>query len=203
MFTFILNFSKTKNVIQKIFLFIATFLLFSCTKPIPKPEEVLSSKAENWQTEVENTIKLFGHRNWIVVADGAYPKQSNPAIKTITVDADQLEVVQFVNEVIKKASHVQANVFLDKEMAFVAEKDAKGIEKYRLDLNKILEAKKIQTMLHEDIIGELDKSAQLFDVLIIKTNLTIPYTSVFFQLDCGYWNADAENNLRTNLNSKK
>jgi L-fucose mutarotase/ribose pyranase (RbsD/FucU family) len=203
MFTFILNFSKTKNVIQKTFLFIATFLLFSCTKPIPKPEEVMSSKAENWKTEVENTIQLFGHRNWIVVADGAYPKQSNPAIKTITVDADQLEVVQFVNEVIKKASHVQANVFLDKEMAFVTEKDAKGIEKYRLDLNKILEAKKIQTMLHEDIIGELDKSAQLFDVLIIKTNLTIPYTSVFFQLDCGYWNADAENNLRTNLNSKK
>ena len=87
-------------------------------------------------------------------------------------------------------------------MAFVAEKDAKGIGNYRNDLNKILEAKKIQTMLHEDIIKELDNSAKVFDVLIIKTNLTIPYTSVFFQLDCGYWNAEAENNLRTNLNAK-
>jgi L-fucose mutarotase/ribose pyranase (RbsD/FucU family) len=190
-------------VIQKTFLFIAAFMLFSCTKPIPEPDVVIPPKSENWKTQVENTIQLFGHRNWIVVADGAYPKQSNPAIKTITVDANQLEVVQFVNEAIRKSSHVQTTIFLDKEMAFVPEKDAKGIEKYRVDLSKILETKKIQTMLHEDIIGELDKSAQLFDVLIIKTNLTIPYTSVFFQLDCGYWNAEAENNLRTTLNAKQ
>lgn len=203
MFTFIVNYPKTKTVIQKTFLFIATFLLFSCTKPVPKPEEVIASKSENWKNEMEKTVQLFGHRNWIVVADGAYPKQSNPAIKTITVNANQLEVVQFVNELIKKSSHIQANIFLDKEMAFVTEKEAKGIEEYRLELNKILDAKKIQTMLHEDIIGELDKSAQLFDVLIIKTNLTIPYTSVFFQLDCGYWNAEAEKNLRTNLNAKQ
>lgn len=182
---------------------ITLFTLLSCSKVVEQKEETTTSASENWKTEVEKTIQLFGHRNWIVVADGAYPKQSNPAIKTITVDANQLEVVQFVNEVIKKSSHVRANIFLDKEMAFVAEKDAKGIDKYRTDLNKILETKKVQTMLHEDIIKELDNSAKIFDVLIIKTNLSIPYTSVFFQLDCGYWNAEAENNLRTNLNAKQ
>ena len=191
-------------MIQKTALGLITlFILFSCSKEVQIKNETATSTSQNWKTEVENTIQLFGHRNWIVVADGAYPKQSNPAIKTITVDANQLEVVQFVNEVIKKSSHVQANIFLDKEMAFVAEKDAKGIDKYRTDLNKILETKKVQTMLHEDIIRELDNSAKVFDVLIIKTNLTIPYTSVFFQLDCGYWNAEAENNLRTNLNAKQ
>ncbi|WP_310560741.1 RbsD/FucU domain-containing protein [Flavobacterium sp.] len=191
-------------MIPKTALVLITLLaLFSCSKVVQQKEETTTSASENWKTEVENTIQLFGHRNWIVVADGAYPKQSNPAIKTITVDANQLEVVQFVNKVIKKSSHVQANIFLDKEMAFVAEKDAKGIDKYRTDLNKILESKKVQTMLHEDIIKELDSSAKVFDVLIIKTNLTIPYTSVFFQLDCGYWNAEAEQNLRTSLNSKK
>lgn len=203
MFTFNENYSKAKTVIQKTLLFVAVFLLFSCTKPVPSTEDVIASKSQNWKTEVENTVQLFGHRNWIVVADGAYPKQSNHAIKTITVDADQVEVVQFVNELIKKSSHIQANIFLDKEMAFVPEKEAKGIKQYKLELNKILDAKKIQTMLHEDIIKELDKSAQLFDVLIIKTNLTIPYTSVFFQLECGYWNAEAEKSLRTNLNTKQ
>ena len=193
-----------KTMIQKTALvFITLFTLFSCSKPVQKEENNPSSAPQNWKTEVENTIKLYGHRNWIVVADGAYPKQSNPAIKTITVDANQLEVVQFVNEAIKKSSHVQANIFLDKEMAFVAEKDAKGINNYRTNLSKIVEAKKIQTMLHEDIIRELDNSAKVFDVLIIKTNLTIPYTSVFFQLDCGYWNAKAENNLRNNLNAQQ
>jgi hypothetical protein len=26
--------------------------------------------------------------------------------------------------------------------------------------------------------------------------MTLPYTSVFLQLDCGYWSADAERRLR-------
>ena len=95
--------------------FITLFALFSCSKEVQIKNEVTTSPSQNWKTEVEKTIKLFGHRNWIVVADGAYPKQSNPAIKTITVDANQLEVVQFVNEVIKKSSHVQAYIFLDKD----------------------------------------------------------------------------------------
>jgi L-fucose mutarotase/ribose pyranase (RbsD/FucU family) len=183
--------------------FIILITLFSCSKSVQQPEEKPIPNEEKWQIEVEKTIQLFGHRNWIVVADGAYPKQSNPAIKTITVDADQLEVVKFVQEAIEKTKHVQANIFVDKEMAFVAEKDAKGIENYRLELNKILNVKNLSTKLHEEIISDLDKSGELFDVLIIKTKLAIPYTSVFFRLECGYWNAEAEKNLRTNLNAKK
>jgi len=30
----------------------------------------------------------------------------------------------------------------------------------------------------------------------LKTNMTIPYTSVFFELDCGYWHPGAEERLR-------
>ena len=26
--------------------------------------------------------------------------------------------------------------------------------------------------------------------------MTIPYTSIFFELDCGYWSAEAEQRLR-------
>jgi hypothetical protein len=33
-------------------------------------------------------------------------------------------------------------------------------------------------------------------VLVIKTSGTMPYTSVFLQLDCAYWNADQESSLR-------
>jgi L-fucose mutarotase/ribose pyranase (RbsD/FucU family) len=191
---------KTRKMIQKTALVLITlFTLLSCSKVVQQKGETTTSASENWKTEVEQTIQLFGHRNWIVVADGAYPKQSNPAIKTITVDADQLEVVKFVQEAIAKTTHVQANIFVDKEMAFVAEKDAKGIDQYRTELNKILNTKNLSTKLHEEIIADLDKSGELFDVLIIKTKLAIPYTSVFFRLECGYWNAEAENDLRNNL----
>jgi hypothetical protein len=47
----------------------------------------------------------------------------------------------------------------------------------------------------------LDRAAGLFRVLIVKTNMTIPYTSVFLELDCAYWNADAEKRLRSAIKS--
>jgi L-fucose mutarotase/ribose pyranase (RbsD/FucU family) len=173
-------------------------LLISCNQQVEKQKNSMN-EAENWKTEVEQTLKQFGHRNWIVIADGAYPEQSNPAIKTITIDDSQLEAVEFVSQLIEHATHVDANIFIDKEMAFVPEKDASGIDKYRTNLTEILEGKPVKTMLHEDIIRELDASAKLFNVLIIKTDLAIPYTSVFFQLECGYWNAEAEENMRQQL----
>ena len=81
---------------------------------------------------------------------------------------------------LEKATHVDANIFVDKEMTFVVEKNATGIEAYRNDLDKVLKGKHVKPMLHEDIINELDKSAKLFNILILKTDLAIPYTSVFF-----------------------
>jgi L-fucose mutarotase/ribose pyranase (RbsD/FucU family) len=187
----------TKKVVS---VFLIAIVILSCSKPIEKQQNSeIKPEAQDWKSEVKNTLKLYGHRNWIVVADGAYPQQSNPAIKTIPVEAGQIEAVKFVSQIIEDAKHVDANIFIDKEMAFVPEKDAKGIETYKTELNKVLEGRSHKTMLHEDIIRELDTSAKLFNVLIIKTDLAIPYTSVFFQLECGYWNAEAEENLRAAL----
>lgn len=176
----------------------------SCSNPVKKPANVeVNPASQNWQAEVAKTLKLFGHRNWIVIADGAYPQQSNPAIKTITIDANQLEAVEFVSKSIENANHVTATIFTDKEMAFVSDEDAPGMEIYRTNLVNVLKGKPVKTMLHEDIIRELDVSAKLFNILVIKTNMTIPYSSVFFQLECGYWNVKAEENLRRNLFKKQ
>ena len=177
--------------------------ILSCSTPQQKEQlEGDSIIQENWKTELDQKLKVFGHRNWIVIVDAAYPEQSNPAIKTITIDDNQLEAVEFVSTLIEKSNHVDANIFVDKEMAFVAEENAKGIEAYRTDLHQILSGKNTKAKLHEDIIKELDSAAKLFNVLIIKTSLAIPYTSVFFQLDCGYWNTEAEEKLRNEMNKK-
>ena len=184
---------------KKVLFILVITLTFSCSPPFSKRQNGSQNEKQDWKTTVAQTLKQFGHRNWIVVADGAYPEQSNPAIKTIAVDADQLEVVTYLNQLIAKANHVDANIFVDKEMAFVAEEDATGIEKYRTDLTQLLKGKTVKTMLHEDIIRELDTSAKLFNILIIKTDLAIPYTSVFFQLECGYWDAESEKNMRESM----
>ncbi len=150
----------------------------------------------NWKRQLRQFLPLFGHRNWIVVADSAYPAQSRPGIETIVSDAGQIEVARSVLNAIVVSKHVSANMYLDQELNFVAEADAPGVSRYRTHLAELLKSARLITLPHEQIIAKLDQTAQLFRVLIIKTELTIPYTSIFFELDCGYWSAEAEQRLR-------
>jgi hypothetical protein len=60
----------------------------------------------------------------------------------------------------------------------------------------MLAGKPVQVLPHEQIIAKLDEAGKTFKILIIKTRLTLPYTSVFFQLECGYWNSQSEKELR-------
>jgi len=156
----------------------------------------ITDAAADWKARLSELLPLFGHRNWIVVADSAYPAQSRTGIETIASGEDQIHVVRQVLASINSAGHIRANVYADKELAFVPEADAPGIADYRRDLTAVLHGAHVQYIPHDEIIHKLDQSAQLFRVLIIKTEMTIPYTSVFFELDCGYWNADAEQRLR-------
>jgi L-fucose mutarotase/ribose pyranase (RbsD/FucU family) len=150
----------------------------------------------SWKEVIERKLKNYGHRNWIVVADAAYPEQSNSAITTLTIDAPQLEVVSYLNEAVSRASHVRAHIYLDKEIDFVAESSSPGITDYRKGLKTILATQTVKRQLHEGIIKKLDSTANTFSVLVLKTGLTIPYTSVFYQLECGYWTEDDEQQLR-------
>ena len=169
--------------------FITTCLFFSLMTS-------LLSAADIWKAKLQKELPLLGHRNWIVVADSAYPLQTAPGIETIYVDADQLEVVKGVIAELAKTKHVKPTIYTDAEMKFVAEKNAPGISAYREALEKMLANQPVQVLPHEQIIGKLDEAGKTFKVLLIKTTLTKPYTSVFFQLECGYWNAASEAELR-------
>jgi len=150
----------------------------------------------HWQTTLRRELPLLGHRNWIVIADSAYPLQTAPGIETICADADQVKVVQTVLAELGKTRHVRPIIFTDAELKHVPEKDAPGIEKYRAALAGVLRDRPVQVLPHEQIIAQLDAAGKTFKVLVIKTPLALPYTSVFLQLDCAYWNADAEKRLR-------
>jgi L-fucose mutarotase/ribose pyranase (RbsD/FucU family) len=157
---------------------------------------LIPSSVPDWERQLRALLPLFGHRNWIVVADSAYPAQSKPGIETIVAGEDQIHVVQRVLGAIAACSHIRANVYADKELAFVEESDAPGIAEYRNQLDAALYGSKVNQIPHDQIIQKLDQSAQVFRILIVKTDMTIPYTSVFFELDCGYWDAVAEERLR-------
>jgi hypothetical protein len=152
----------------------------------------------SWEERLDRLLPLLGHRNWIVVADSAYPAQSNPGIETISTGEVHLRLLGKVLNAIAAQNHVRAEVYLDAELAHVSEEDAPGVSELRGEFNRLL-GSRVHTLEHEQIIARLDESARLFNIVILKSTGVIPYTSVFFELDCGYWNQDPEKRLRNSL----
>lgn len=161
-----------------------------------------AAKKSGWEQRLTELLPLYGHRNWIVVADSAYPAQAKPGIETIFTGCDQLTAVRKVYDAITESTHIRANIYVDQELASVPEHDAAGVLDYRGQLERLFGAS-MREIPHEQIIARLDQAGQVFRVLLLKTTLTIPYTSVFFELDCGYWSADAEARLRKAMKSAK
>ena len=131
--------------------------------------------------------------------DAAYPLQSRPAIKTVYTGEGQIEVVKEVLNAIDNAPHVFPEVFLDREIDYVPESEAKGIEKYKTKLWEMLNGSMVIKDLHEDLIKKVDESANTFNILVLKIRLAIPYTSVFLRLNCGYWSPAQEKKIRQRI----
>jgi hypothetical protein len=159
----------------------------------------LAAQHPSWQTTVDQNLPLLGHRNWILIVDSAYPLQSSPGVETVETNADQLDVVRYVIGAINKSIHVRPDIFMDAELPYVQEEDAPGTSAYRDAIAKLLDGQNIQSELHQTLIEDVDKAGQLVHVLVLKTRLAIPYSSVFIRLNCKYWGDDAEERLRSKM----
>jgi L-fucose mutarotase/ribose pyranase (RbsD/FucU family) len=153
-------------------------------------------EAESWESRFRRLLPLYGHRNWIVVADSAYPAQANPGIETVFTGDDHTEVLKTVLDAIGASIHVRSNVYVDAELKHVEEEDAPGVTALRKEMTRLLAGKNTRDLAHEEIIARLDRAGKLFRILILKSTLSIPYSSVFLELDCGYWSEAAEDRLR-------
>jgi len=162
-----------------------------------------SAHTSDWKETINETLPLLGHRNWIVIADSAYPWQVSPGVTTIHTGATQEEVTGAVLQALAGIRHVKPKIFIDRELEYVPEDAAPGVLAYRENLSKLLSGAETTKLPHEEIIAKLDEAGKTFHVLLLKTNMTIPYTSVFLQLECGYWNANAEKRLRDRMATEK
>jgi hypothetical protein len=157
--------------------------------------------AQSWQSHVTDKLSLMGHRNWILIVDSAYPAQVSPGIETIVTNSDQLEVVGTVLNAIKNSIHVRPIIYMDAELPFVTDQKAPGVTSYRAQLTTVLRDYKVNSRLHQSLIDDVAKDGALYHVLILKTKLAIPYTSVFIHLDCKYWSDENERDLREAMRS--
>lgn len=186
---------KSSATLNVLFLYLLiSFLSGGCGRSYVPGEKM---EVPGWDEELKKDLDLLGHRNWILVVDKAFPEQSSPGMKYIYLEEELNPVLSRVLEVIDSSSHVTPAVFRDRELAFITEEQASGIETFRKETEKVLKGREVHTLLHNDVFSMLDESSSLFRVLVIKTRTALPYTSVFLRLDCSYWGAGDEARLRS------
>ena len=153
----------------------------------------------DWKNRVSQSIPLLGHRNWILIVDSAYPLQSSAGVETIETSANHLDVLRYVLGAVNSSIHVRPLIYMDAELPFVPDDDAPGASRYREQVQKILSDYKIESLPHERVINQIDETSKEFHVLVLKTTMTIPYSSVFIRLDCKYWSDEAEKRMRARM----
>ena len=80
----------------------------------------------HWQQRLSERLPLLGHRNWVVIADSAYPLQSREGIETIATGDEQVAVLSHVLAALNSSKHVRPIIHLDAELPFVAEHRCAG-----------------------------------------------------------------------------
>lgn len=147
----------------------------------------VQAQGKDWRIALSEQLPYLGHRNWIVVTDMAYPMQSKEGITIWYADEPYEEVISYVKQSIDSSPHVYAHVYQDEELSSLNENVCPGITSFKEDFADRFDNVKVMRVAHEQLISKLDSVSKEFQVLIIKTNLTLPYTSTFFELDCKYW----------------
>jgi hypothetical protein len=176
--------------------YFALFLIILCSSCdffVPSksiPEE------KGWKEQLNGELPLLGHRNWVLVVDKAFPAQTAAGIKVINTGESLQNVLQFTLQKIDRSLHVRPIVYTDKELGFITPALVPLINDYKKDLQKTLKGIEPQTILHDSVFVKIDQASKLFKIIVLKTEETIPYSSVFIQLDCRYWSTENEKALR-------
>lgn len=159
----------------------------------------IATAQNSWQAKLEQELPLLGHRNWIIIVDSAYPLQVSPGVETLETNSGLLQVVQVVLSELDRAPHVDPIIHTDRELRFLQEQEAPGVTAYREQLKTIVGNRPASSQPHLDLINTLAETGKTFHVLVLKTTATIPYSSVFLELDCKYWKPAAEKDLRDRM----
>ncbi len=156
-----------------------------------------------WRAAVDTQASQLGYRNWIVIAEASFPSHSRVGVRKVNAPVEVPEALDYVLQALERTENVRPQVYLTRELRSVENDFAPGIEELR---------KRIQTSLHGHEPAELDQQSLLtlmedanrsFDVLVIRTQTALPYSSVFLELKPGYWDADSESRLRERIEHER
>jgi D-ribose pyranose/furanose isomerase RbsD len=152
-----------------------------------------------WRGELAKETAQLGHRNWIVIAEASFPAHSRSGLRQITADEEIPAVVDAVLRELEQTEHVTPRIYLTREMRSVENDYAPGIEEFRKQLRGSLHGHESMELEQQSLYTMVEDVTKSYEVLVIRTPTALPYTSVFLELQPGYWSGESESHLREKM----
>lgn len=96
-----------------------------------------------------------------------------------------------------------AHYYQDEELKALTDDLCPGIQDYRSTVQKFVPESEVSYVRHDKLLSRINSVSNSYNVLVIKTKLVLPYTSLFIELDCKYWNKDSQEKLEKTLREMK
>ncbi|RYD22863.1 MAG: hypothetical protein EOP88_06465 [Verrucomicrobiaceae bacterium] len=172
----------------------ATLLSFGCAG---------LQKEQTWQAAVDRQAGQLGYRNWIVIAEASFPAHSRPGIRQVNASVDIPEALDYVLNALEQTENVRPHVYVTRELRSVENDFAPGIEDLRKRLKGSLHGHEPAELDQQSLLTLLEDANRSFDVLVVRTPTALPYSSVFLELQPGYWDVDSEMRLRDQIERER
>lgn len=164
---------------------------------------MMKQDGSNWKDALAAQTAQLGYRNWIVVAEASFPAHSRPGVRQINANEEIPVVVDEVLRTLEQTEHVTPRIYVTREMRVVENDYAPGIDEFRKQLQGAMHAHETTELEQQSLMTLMEDTTKSFEVLVIRTNTALPYTSVFMELQPGYWNADSESRLRDQIERQR
>ena len=154
-----------------------------------------------WGAMVSREVVALGSRNWVIVAESSFPVISRRGTRTVMVDGEIPEVVEYIVNLLEQSENVRPRFSVARELPFLVNDVSPGIDQYRERLNTALHGHPVNQMDNRALTLLAQSDADKYAVLVFKTKTALPYSNVFIELDSGFWDREAEAKLRSDMSS--
>lgn len=152
-----------------------------------------------WQSAIVHQAGQLGYRNWIIIAEASFPAHNRPGARQVAAPVEIPEALDYVLQTLEDTENVRPQIYQTRELRSVENDFAPGIDEFRDRITKALHGHETTELDQQSLLTLLEDVSRSFDVLVIRTQTALPYSSVFLELRPGYWDAESETRLRDRI----
>jgi hypothetical protein len=156
-----------------------------------------------WKGAVDRQAAQLGYRNWIVIAEASFPAQNRPGVRQISAPVEVPEALDYVLQALEQSENLRPQIYQTRELRSVENDFAPGIDDLRKRMQGAMHGHEATELDQQSLLTLLEDASRSFDVLVIRTQTALPYTSVFLELQPGYWDAESEARLRERIEQER